>query len=328
MRAAAWGLAGTLAAPAAAWASDGGPSAAADADSAAVVHRSAPATPRAAAAPARLPEQLDDAGSAGGWPGQAGRLPTPSSYSGRREAAAAQRQAPPADPDFLFGQPRVSVGVRGLLHRARAGSDFYDFANEQLFVPRSADDDPKNPAHGLLNFDAPGIDFDFGYGVASRLDVRFGLAYNESRNASELRNFIGSDGLPIEQSTALSQIEVRAEVAVALTPRGRAIGQYAWIPSRVVPYAGAGIGFVRYDLEQSGEFVDDLGLFEDIYASNDSGMGIHLFGGADIGMTRRLFLNVEIRHVRASATLARDFEGFDPIDLGGLRIGGGVRFVF
>jgi opacity protein-like surface antigen len=240
----------------------------------------------------------------------------------------AQRRAAPPEPDFLFGQPRISIGIRGLLHRARAESDFYDFVNEELFVRRSADDNHENPDHGLLNFNAPGIGFDFGFGVNSRLDVRVGIDYAESLNESELRNFIGEDGLPFTQRTELSQVELRGELAFALAPRGRAIGQYAWIPSRVVPYVGAGLGFVRYDLAQVGEFVDDLGYFEDAFGSNGWGTGRHLFGGADIRVSRQVYLNVEARHVEASGELGEEFAGFEPLDLSGLRIGAGVRFVF
>lgn len=243
-------------------------------------------------------------------------------------ARAAQRDAPSPRPDFLFGQPRISFGLRGLWHRARAGSDFYDFVNEELFAPRSPEDDHDNPDHGLLNFDAPGISFDFGYGFTSRLDLRVGVDYAKSLNESELRNWIGEDGLPYTQFTELSQTDVRAELVFALAPRGRAIGQYAWIPSRVVPYVGAGLGFVRHDLIQAGEFVDEIGYFEGSFTSKGWGTGIHLFGGADIRMTRHAFLNVEVRHVEASAGLGDDFAGFDPLDLGGLRIGTGVRFVF
>ena len=243
-------------------------------------------------------------------------------------ARAAQRNASSPNPDFLFGRPRMSFGLRGPWHRARAGSDFYDFVNEELFAPRSPDDDHNNPDHGLLNFNAPGISIDFGYGVTSRLSVRVGVAYALSVNESELRNYIGSDGVPYRQTTALSQTELRGELVLALAPRGRAIGQYAWIPSRVVPYVGAGAGLVRHDLSQTGEFVDELGYFDDTFASKGWGTGVFLFGGTDIRMTRHAFLNAEVRHVEASATLGADFEGFDPLDLGGLRISAGVRFVF
>ncbi len=243
-------------------------------------------------------------------------------------ARTAQRDAPSSGPDFLFGRPRMSFGLRGLWHRARAGSDFHDFVNDQLFVPRSDGDDHDNPDHGLLNFNAPGISFDFGYGVTSRLDMRVGVDYAMSLNESELRHYIGQDGQSFRQRTELSQTDVRGELVLALAPRGRAIGQYVWIPGRVVPYVGAGLGFVRHNLQQAGEFVDEIGYFEDTFGSKGWGTGMHLFGGVDIRITRHAILNVEVRHVEAGADLSDDFAGFDPVDLGGLRIGAGVRFVF
>lgn len=318
-------LAAALMLPAAAWASGSEPANAPDGASA-----DRPPLPASVAADAQgsrrlVPMQLADGTIAVAGPSRA-TIPAPSFPA--PTARAAQRDAPASEPDFLFGRPRLSFGLRGLWHRARAGSDFYDFVNEQLFVPRSPDDDHDNPDHGLLNFAAPGISFDFGYGVTSRLDVRVGVDYAKSLNESELRNYIGEDGLPFTQTTELSQTDVRGELAFTLAPRGRAIGQYAWIPSRVVPYVGAGLSFVRHDLRQFGEFVDEIGYFEGTFTSNGWGTAVHLFGGADIRMTRHAFLNAEVRHVEASAGLSDDFAGFDPLDLGGLRISAGVRFVF
>lgn len=314
----AWGLAGALILPAAARAAGGDPADAPDAGPAARALRPERAVPAPAARNVRRRASS---------PAGAGHL----RRDGQPAARNAQRRAPSSrQPDFLFGRPRVSVGVHGLWYRARAGSDFYDEANERLFVRRSDTDDPKNPGHGLLNFNAPGVGFDFGVGVTSRLDVRVGLGYAKSLNESELRGFIGSDGLPFEQRTELSQVDVRGEVALALAPRGRAIGQYAWVPARVVPYVGAGFGFVRYDLRQIGEFVDPISfeIFEEAYTSKGWGRGVHVFGGADVRMTRHVFLNAEVRQVRAAAGLGEVFSGFEPLDLGGLRVAAGVRFVF
>ena len=330
----AWGLAGVLALPAAAWASGREPAAMPDTATAAGAARVetaaseapeplAPETaPRTDATADAVPSRAAQPELGVRYtPAVARAVPPPATRN-------AQRQAPASQPDFLFGRPRISIGVRGLLHRARADSDFYDFVNEEIFVKRSSDDDPKNPNHGLLNFNAPGIGLDFGFGVASRLDARIGVDYAKSLNESELRNFIGEDGLPFTQRTELSQVELRGELVLALAPPGRAIGQYAWIPSRVVPYVGAGLGFVRYDLAQVGEFVDDLGYFEDAFRSKGWGPGLYLFGGADIRMSRQVYLNVEARHVEASGELGEDFAGFEPLDLGGLRISAGVRFAF
>ncbi len=333
----AWGLAAALTVPAAAWATDGEPATGPDAAAAdgAAHLETAPSAASGTATPAAVTGIVPAIGTAPA-PAVPADLRLRSATSATRTARAvpmpagrsAQRRAPPPEPDFLFGRPRISVGIRGLLHRARAGSDFYDFVNGELFVPRSADDDHENPDHGLLNFNAPGIAFDFGFGITSRLDVRVAVDYAASLNESELRNFIGEDGLPFTQRTELSQTDLRGELVFALAPRGRAVGQYAWIPSRAVPYVGAGLGFVRYDLQQVGEFVDDIGYFEDAFGSNGWGPTVHLFAGVDIRITRHVYFNWETRHVEASAGLGGDFSRFESLDLGGLRISAGVRFVF
>ena len=205
-----------------------------------------------------------------------------------------------------------------------------------LFVRRDPEDDPKDPNAGKMSFDAPGIGFDVGFGLASRLDVRFGLEYARMFSNAELRGslerILHEDGsvteVPIEQDTQLTQLDLRADVAFALVPRGRAIGQYVWIPSRVVPYVGAGIGLVRYDLLQIGDFVAGSSIFHDQLTSKGWGGSAHLFGGIDVRLTQRTFLTTEARYTLASADLEEPFVFSEPLDLSGLRISAGVRFVF
>lgn len=249
---------------------------------------------------------------------------------------SAQRRAPSSRPDFLFNRPRASIGIRGLWHRARADSTFHEYVYSDLFVRRDPEDDPKDPNAGKMSFDAPGIGFDIGFGVTSRLDVRFGLDYARTFSRAELRGslerIVLDDGsvaeVPIEQDTQLTQLDLRGDVVFALTPRGRAIGQYVWIPSRVVPYVGAGLGLVRYDLLQVGDFVAGSSIFYDNLTSKGWGGSVHLFGGIEIGLTQRTFLTTEARYELAGAELKEPFAFSEPLDLSGLRISAGVRFVF
>ena len=248
----------------------------------------------------------------------------------------AQRRTPSSRPDFLFNRPRASIGISGLWHRARAGSTFHEYVYSELFVPRDPADDPKDPNAGKMSFDAPGIGFDLGFGVTSRLDVRFGLDYTRVFTRAELRGsleqIVLDDGsvteVPIEQDTQLTQLDLRGDVVLALTPRGRAIGQYVWIPNRVVPYVGAGLGLVRYDLLQVGDFVAGSSIFYDSLTSKGWGGSARLFGGIDIGLTQRALLALEARYELAGAELKEPFAFSEPLDLGGLRISAGVRFVF
>ena len=228
-------------------------------------------------------------------------------------------QVPAAEPDFLFGKPRVALGLRGLWVNPRANSDIFSFVTEQLTLQKK-------------DFRAQGFAFDLGLPVSSRLDGVAGLEYNRASTASEDRAFIEADGTPIRQNTQLTQFNVTGSLELALLPRGRAIGQYAWIAAPVTPYIGAGGGLTWYRFEQTGDFVDsldpELGIFEAQLLSDGWTTNTHVFGGVDIKMTRRLLLSAEARYVWADATMGLDFVGFEPIDLSGLRIAGGIRLLF
>ena len=234
------------------------------------------------------------------------------------EAAAVQQEDAEQRPGFLFGRPGNSVGLRFNWHRARAESDVHDFLTETLTL------EPRD-------FDALGIAIDLGFAVTSRLDVRVGLDYVQTPDTtSEFREFVGSDDLPIAQDTALSQTDINGSVSFALIPRGRSIGQYAWIPNAVVPYVGAGAGIQRYGLELLGEFVDaaTFEIFDGPLQATGWAPSVHLFGGADIRLLQRLFLTAEARYVRASADPGGAFDGFDSLDLSGIRAAVGIRFLF
>src|SRR4051812_37666037 len=69
-------------------------------------------------------------------------------------------QPPPADfgsPDFYFGKPRGSIGVRGNWLFSRANSDWYTFVSDQLTL-------------GRKDFNAPGFAADAGFAVSRRAD--------------------------------------------------------------------------------------------------------------------------------------------------------------
>ena len=220
-------------------------------------------------------------------------------------------------PDFLFGRPGHSLAIRGEWYQARAESDIYTFVSEQLTLDAG-------------DFNAPGFALDVGFALGSRLDALVGFDYTRAFASSEYRDFIDSDDLPIEQDTTLRQVDLTGSVEFAITPRGRAIGQYTWIPSAVVPYVGGGGGFLWYKLEQVGDFVDiiDLSIFAARFESSGWTPSAHVFGGVDIKLAPQVFLTTQARYVWADAALKRDFSGFDPIDLTGLRIAAGVQFVF
>lgn len=236
-------------------------------------------------------------------------------------ARAAFAQGAPArpTPDFLFGAPRGSVGVRGSWVFARAGSDIFDFVRRELTVDDGA-------------FDAPGLAADLAIAVTPYVDAVAGFAFSQASVPSEYRRFVDNNRRPIEQTTRLRTADVSGSIRLALVPKGVAISRLAWIPRRVSPYVGAGGGLLWYDFTQAGDFVDvrttNLAVFSDIITSRGWTPSAHAMAGVDVRVRRRMFVTVEGRYLWAAARLERGFEGFDPIDLAGLRMSAGINVLF
>jgi hypothetical protein len=235
------------------------------------------------------------------------------------EAPAASAAAKPASPapDFLFRRPSGSVGIGGSWVFARAGSDLFAFVEDQLTVDKG-------------DFSAPAFAADVSLAIAPRLDAVFGFEFTRTSTRSEYRDFVDNDFLPIEQTTELKTINLGGSIQYALVARGREVSRLAWVPRRMTPYVGAGAGALWYEFRQFGDFVDfvDLSVFPDVFRSRGWTPTAHAFGGVDVHVYRRLFMIVEGRYVWASAKLGPDFVDFEPIDLAGFRMAGGVNVVF
>ena len=250
------------------------------------------------------------------------RAAEPEGATGEPERAAAAPATIQTQPDFLFGRPDFSVGVRGAGVLARADSNIFEFTEGLLTLEKS-------------NFNAPGIAIDLGFPLTSRLDAQAGFEFSRSSAASNYRDFTDAEGLEIEQTTSLSQVNLSGSIELAVLPRGRAVGQYAWVPAAVTPYVGAGAGLVWYRFEQQGDFVDfvDNSIFNGLLQSSGWTPGAHVFTGVDVKVARQILVTGEVRYQWAETTMTGDFA--DPnrevdflIDLTGLRISGGVQFLF
>jgi len=243
-----------------------------------------------------------------GLPATAGAQVTPG-------PARPSQQLP--DADFLFGRPRGSIGIRGSLAIPTEGSDSFDFVRDQLTIEKG-------------DFRSAAFAFDVGVALTPRVDVVAGLDLARKTVASEYRDFVDNDLLPIEQRSSLRQNAVTGSIRVALAPRGRSVGRFAWIPSRVQPYVGAGGGVLFWEFSQSGDFVDfqDFSVFPDTFSAKGVSPTAHVLGGTDVQVYKRLMLTVEGRYVWASGTLEDDFIGFEPLDLSGFRVSAGINLVF
>ncbi|GIT66577.1 MAG: hypothetical protein Ct9H300mP25_00490 [Acidobacteriota bacterium] len=86
------------------------------------------------------------------------------------------------------------------------------------------------------------------------------------------------------------------------------------MPSRFVPYVGAGGGFLWYQFQQSGDFVDfkDMAIFRALYKSDGwtpSGTRSEVYISASHQAYR---FTGEARQIWADAELNRDFSNFNP----------------
>jgi len=237
---------------------------------------------------------------------------------------AAQGGTPPPrisqdlpDSDFLFKRPRVTLSIRGGVLVPREGSDLFDFVQEQLTIDSG-------------DFRSPLFALEVGYAPTARLDIVGGFDLAHQGVRSEYRDFVDNNLLPIEQDTTLRQNSFTGSVRVALVPRGRSVGQYAWIPARVQPFVGAGGGMVFWEFKQTGDFVDfqDFEIFTDTFVSSGVSLSGHVLGGVDIQLYKRLFLTTEARYVWAQGELNNEFVGFEPLDLSGFKLAAGINFVF
>ena len=222
--------------------------------------------------------------------------------------------------DFMFGEPRAAIGVRGSWVFAREGSDVFSFVKQHLTI-----DDG--------DFNAPAVAADVGITVARRVEAVGGIEFSRAMLRSEYRNFVDNNRRPIEQDTELRELNLSGAVRVALAPRGRGVGRLAWIPSRATPYAGVGGGILWYQFSQAGDFVYALApppqpVFRDRFESKGHTPSAHAFGGLDLRLHRGLMGTVEARYLWANAPLGPNYERFDPIDLAGFRVSAGVNVLF
>lgn len=207
---------------------------------------------------------------------------------------------------FLFRRPVVSLSIRGGYDRPSGSSDIYDFATTQLTLNRG-------------DFAALGFQLDVGVRLAERLDLVFTGGDARRSQASEFRNYVDNNDLPIEQTTTLRRLPLTVGVKYALTRPGEQIGKFAWIPSRLTPWVGIGGGTMQYTFRQSGDFVDfqTLNVFAKTFQSKGWTPMAYAHVGTDLSLNPRFALTGDLRYSAARATLTGAFDGFDRIDLSG-----------
>ncbi|MEK9499377.1 hypothetical protein WI372_00105 [Gemmatimonadota bacterium DH-20] len=218
---------------------------------------------------------------------------------------------------FLFRAPKVQIGVRLGYAGAAAQSAVFDDAQNFFTLDRS-------------DFGGGLFGAEIAVRVSERMDVALAFSNSSSRVLSEYRDWVGEDDLPIQQETTFTRQPFTASMKYYFADRGRSVSRFAWIPNRFAPYLGAGVGLMRYEFAQEGEFVDfvDYAIFPSRFESDGTAGTAHLLGGIETSITPRMVMNLEGRYEWASHDMGVDWQGYDPIDLSGFQVsvGLGVRF--
>ena len=228
---------------------------------------------------------------------------------------AAQAQQPISGKGFLFGRPDATLTIRGGFSRPSASSDVFSFTQKNLTLNRG-------------DFSSASFSADLDVWITNRVALQASGGYSGHNVGSEFRNFIDNNDQPIEQKTELLRAPMTLGTRFYLTSPGRAVGRYAYIPSRVTPFVGVGGGAMWYRFKQSGDFVDykTLAVFNTDLKSSGWAPTAYATAGFDLSIHPNLAISTEARYHLARATMSSDFNQFNKIDLSGLTASVGLSF--
>jgi opacity protein-like surface antigen len=209
---------------------------------------------------------------------------------------------------YLFHAPNATVSVRGGYSRALAASDVFDDVTKELTLDRG-------------DFSSLAVGGDLAVHVRGPIDAVLSAGFSRSRHKSEFRDLVDNNDLPIEQTTTFERLPLTANLRYNLAAPGRSIGRLAWIPSRVVPYVGAGVGGMRYRFKQEGDFVN-YATNAVFYSLIDSGSEWTFvaqgMAGVDYNISPHFGVSFDARYLHAKGDLGPSFTGYDRIDLSGV----------
>jgi hypothetical protein len=226
-------------------------------------------------------------------------------------------------PGFLFERPVFSVGVRAGYSIPRTGGALFDFTLDE-FIPSGAD------TTASLSFDSPYLGAELAFRPWERWDVAVSFGWTRSRELSEYRRWVGTDDLPISQETTFEVVTGMLGAKYYLQDRGRSVGSLAWVPNRLTPFVGAGVGVASYEFVQAGEFVDTstFEVFPDYLRTTGEGLLAYGTAGVDLTVTKNALITAEARYTLSDARVAGAYVGYDDIDLAGLQLMIGLGFQF
>ena len=219
---------------------------------------------------------------------------------------------------YLLKQPTATIKFESGHGFQAASSDVFTFVMQEHTI-------------GERDFDSPYFGAELGFRVTEHFDVALSVGYQSASVLSEFRDFVDLDNLPINQVTELRQIPMAVGLKYYPFARGRSLGRFAWVPRTVSPFLGAGIGMVASTFEQTGDFIDFATneIFYDQYTSEQNAFLTRLSAGVNVSIANAFLFSMEGRYGWSQSPMnGGDFVDFDPIDLDGLQLIGGLAFRF
>lgn len=225
-------------------------------------------------------------------------------------------------PGFLFNRPRVSIGVKTGYVLPAISSPLFDDAREWYNLNR-------------FDFDSPYLGGEIAVRLSERWDVALGVGWGRATSRSHYRNFVeevAGNRVEIEQDNEFQTVSATFGGRYYLSDRGRRIGRFAWVPSAVAPFVGAGVGMTWYELEQIGDFVDQgdsacpdaCPIYTDVLRTDGTGAAVYAGLGADISLGKQFYLTAEGRYSLANGGVSGQYAAYDDIDLSGLQLLAGI----
>ncbi len=197
-----------------------------------------------------------------------------------------------------------------------AGGDLFPFVTNQLTLQKG-------------DFSGPMIGVDLAFKVAPQFDVTLGTSYAGTSTSSNYRKFVDQNDAEITQQTDFRRVPVMLSVRAYLTPPGRTVGRFAWVPSRFAPYVGVGGGAMWYKFSQHGDFVDfqdNNSVFNADFTSSGWSPAAQGLVGVDFNVSPHIALNGDAKYIWAKGSLNDSFSGFDKIDLSGISATVGLTY--
>ena len=147
----------------------------------------------------------------------------------------------------------------------------------------------------------------FGGGVEAVLPQRVFVALRASRFREQGERVFLFDG---------ESFDLGIPTTVTVTPVELSGGYRFGVGARLVPYAGGGIGWHRY--QETSEFAEASENVEETFR------GYHVFGGAEVRLARWMGVGAEAQWATVPDALGQDPNGvsaaFDESDLGGVTL--------